>query len=279
MADIVNSLFGVDPAQYQQEQLLAQTKYNQSMAAMDPLQAGKFTLMQGASQLGNVGQQMLGIQDPMLQQATELKQIASQFNTTTPEGLMQLAQAISTKYPQQAQQAIARAQEMQSKGLANEQTQMNINKVKMSTEQETKMREELARLPANATDEQILSVIKKYAGANDLLKILEMKQIKSMAAAAKNAPIMEAARAQKEASVANALDALTLVDDLKKKTTGWTTGLGNTVLSKVPLSAAKDYAGSIETLKSKLGADILTEMKEQSKSGATGLGALNMSEL
>ena len=45
------------------------------------------------------------------------------------------------------------------------------------------------------------------------------------------------------------------------------------------LSAAKDYAADLETLKAKLGADVLAEMKAQSKTGATGLGALNMAEL
>jgi hypothetical protein len=48
----------------------------------------------------------------MLAQATELKQIASQFDITTPQGLEQLAQAIQGKYPQQAQQAVAAAQKM-----------------------------------------------------------------------------------------------------------------------------------------------------------------------
>ena len=114
---------------------------------------------------------------------------------------------------------------------------------------------------------------------DDALKILEMKQIKMGALAAKNAPIMEAARAQKEASVSAAIDGLALVEDVKKRTSNWTTGLGNTVLSHVPLSAAKDYAADLETLKAKLGADVLAEMKAQSKTGATGLGALNMAEL
>lgn len=282
MADnsIVGGMFGVDPEQYQQQQALLQSNQNMQLAQLDPLQSARYSLMQGGTQLGNAGMQLLGIQDPVLKKASELKQIASQFDATSPEGLTQMAKAaMSAGYAKEAQQAIAAAQKMQAGSLANEQAQFNVNKIKMSTEQEAKMREELSALPASASDEQILSVIKKYAGANELLKILEMKQIKAGMLEAKNAPIMEAARAQKEASVNNALDALTLVDDLKKKTTGWTTGLGNTVLAKVPLSAAKDYAGSIETLKSKLGADILAEMKMQSKTGATGLGALNMSEL
>lgn len=114
MADtpIVNGLFGIDPLQYQQQQVAQQANANMQLAQMDPLQRANYSLMQGGTQLGNTGMQLLGVQDPMLVAATELKQIASQFNTTTPQGLEQLAQAIAAKYPQQAQQAIAAANKM-----------------------------------------------------------------------------------------------------------------------------------------------------------------------
>lgn len=115
MADnsIVAGLFGVDPAAYAQQQLVAQTDYNKAMATMDPLAAGKFAMMQGASQLGNVGQGLLGIQDPMMQQATELKTVARGFDLTTPQGLIEYAKAIQSKYPQYAQMAIAQANKLQ----------------------------------------------------------------------------------------------------------------------------------------------------------------------
>lgn len=112
MAEIVNGLFGVDPAQYQQQQQIQLSNANMQLAQMDPLQRANYALMQGGTQLGNVGMGLLGVQDPMLQQATELKQIASQFDVTTPKGLEQLAAAIASKYPQQAQQAIAAANKM-----------------------------------------------------------------------------------------------------------------------------------------------------------------------
>lgn len=110
---MVGGLFGVDPAQYQQQQEILQANRNMQLAQLDPMQSARYSLMQGGSQLGNVGTQLLGIEDPQLQQARELKQIASQFDTTTPEGLIQLAQAVKGKYPQQAQRAIDAAQKMQ----------------------------------------------------------------------------------------------------------------------------------------------------------------------
>lgn len=112
---MVGGLFGVDPAQYQQQQEMLQANRNLQLAQLDPMQSARYSLMQGGGQLGNVGAQLLGIEDPQLQQARELKQIASQFDTTTPQGLMALAQAVKEKYPAQAQRAVAAALDMQSK--------------------------------------------------------------------------------------------------------------------------------------------------------------------
>jgi hypothetical protein len=118
MADnsMVGGLFGVDPAQYQQQQALLQSNQNMQLAQLDPLQAARYSLMQGGTQLGNAGMQLLGIEDPQLQQAKELKQIAKQFDTTTPQGLIELAKAVQAKYPQQAQQAVEAAQKMMKTG-------------------------------------------------------------------------------------------------------------------------------------------------------------------
>jgi hypothetical protein len=109
---IVGGLFGADPAVLQAQQRQADMENAAAYAQMTPMQRANASIYQGAAGLGRAAGGLLGIQDPMIQQATELKQIASQFDITTPEGLTQLAQAISGKYPQQAQQAVAAAQKM-----------------------------------------------------------------------------------------------------------------------------------------------------------------------
>lgn len=114
MADnsIVGNLFGIDPIALERQQQADVLAYNAKLANMDPLAAGKLAMMQGASQLGNVGQRLLGVQDPQMQQASELRSIANQFDLTNPAGLMQYAQAIQSKYPQYAQLAVAQANKM-----------------------------------------------------------------------------------------------------------------------------------------------------------------------
>ena len=109
---IVGGLFGADPAVIQAQQRQADMENAAAYAQMTPLQRANASIYQGAAGLGRAAGGLLGLQDPMLAQATELKQIASQFDITTPQGLEQLAQAIQGKYPQQAQQAVAAAQKM-----------------------------------------------------------------------------------------------------------------------------------------------------------------------
>ena len=109
---IVGGLFGADPAVLQAQQRQADMENAAAYAQMTPMQRANASIYQGAAGLGRAAGGLLGLQDPMLAQATELKQIASQFDITTPQGLEQLAQAIAGKYPQQAQQAVAAAQKM-----------------------------------------------------------------------------------------------------------------------------------------------------------------------
>lgn len=108
---IVQGLFGVDPTLYQQQQAqLADTRALQ-FAKLDPMQQAQYGIYGGAAKLG---QSLLGGEDPILQKATMAKQLASQFDITTPQGLQQYANALAQQgAPDLAQMAMARAQEMQ----------------------------------------------------------------------------------------------------------------------------------------------------------------------
>lgn len=59
----------------------------------------------------------LGARDPMLEQASQLRQLAQQFDTTTAEGMMQYANALRQINPQAAQQAAMQAQQMMLSGV------------------------------------------------------------------------------------------------------------------------------------------------------------------
>lgn len=55
------------------------------------------------------------VTDPIVRQATQLRQLASEFDTTTPEGMMKFAQAIKGISPDASMQAAKEAQAMQLK--------------------------------------------------------------------------------------------------------------------------------------------------------------------
>lgn len=116
MADIVNSLFGIDPTGLQQQRQMMD--YNQAVkyAQLNPAEQAQFGAYLGGSQLGRAATQLLG-GDEQLNKATQVRQLASQFDMTSADGLRQFAQAVSRFAPDVAQQAIRRSDEIVTTGL------------------------------------------------------------------------------------------------------------------------------------------------------------------
>ena len=112
-ASIVQGLFGVDPTLYQMGQQARQEAQAMEYAQLAPMQQAQYAAFRGGQQLGNVGANLLGIQDPLLQKATMAHQLAGQFDLSKPEGLTQYAQALANAgAPELAVQANAAAQKM-----------------------------------------------------------------------------------------------------------------------------------------------------------------------
>jgi hypothetical protein len=115
MADnsIVQGLFGIDPATYQMQMQANQEAQAGRFAQLSGAEQGQYGAFRGGQMVGNIGATLMGGKDPMLAKATELKQLASQFDTTNPAGLRQLANAlVQAGYPEQAQMAVTAAQKM-----------------------------------------------------------------------------------------------------------------------------------------------------------------------
>jgi hypothetical protein len=110
---IINSLFGVDPAAYQQAQQRQAYTQDYQAVQLDPLQQANLALRQSGRGLAQVGGGLLGMQDPMLAKASMAQQLSSQFDTTTSDGLRQYAQAlVQSGAPDLAQIAVQRADEI-----------------------------------------------------------------------------------------------------------------------------------------------------------------------
>jgi len=174
--DIIGSLFGVNPAAYQQAQ--QNRAYNQDFQAvqLDPLQQANLALRQGGRGLGQVAGGLMGMQDPELAKVSQIKQLSSQFNLADPQGLRDFGNAIKTFAPQEAMQAIAAADEREKSALGLQKTKADITKAELSASQEEKLRAELAGLGPNATDEQVINVVTKYGSPDKILQVLQRSQ-------------------------------------------------------------------------------------------------------
>jgi hypothetical protein len=109
MADnIVGGLFGVDPAQLQQQRMAQDLKEGFMLAQLSPMERATAGIYAGSKQLGRAGQSLLGMEDPQLQEAAMAKKISENFDVNSVEGLRGLAGALqkagSLRYSQLAAQ-------------------------------------------------------------------------------------------------------------------------------------------------------------------------------
>ena len=184
MADnIVGGLFGVDPAALQRQQQLADQQTAYRYAQLDPMQQAKFSQFSGAAGLTRGVGGLLGMEDPELAKASKIKQIVSQIDITNPDGLRQLAAAIKDFAPQEAMMAAAEADKREQTGLGLQKTKADISKAELSAANEEKLRAELSALPPNASEQQVIEVVRKYGSPDKILAILTASQDRATARA------------------------------------------------------------------------------------------------
>jgi hypothetical protein len=111
MAEIVSGLFGVSPEQLMRQRQATDASNAFRFAQLDPMQQAQMAIYQGAAGLGRGVQGLLG-GDPELERVSQIKQLSSQFDLTTPEGARQFAQALQPFAPQEAMMAAREADRM-----------------------------------------------------------------------------------------------------------------------------------------------------------------------
>lgn len=172
--DIVSGLFGVNPAALQRARQEAAFAEDYKSVQLSPIQQGNLMLRQGARALGEGLAPLLGGQDPEMAKATMARQLASQFDITSAEGLRGYASALAQNgAPDLAQLAIQRANQLTTSDLATQKTQMDITAAERKITQDEKLREALAALPANATEEQYLAVFRQFGSPDQQARVIQ----------------------------------------------------------------------------------------------------------
>lgn len=162
------------------------------MAQMSGREMTRMGLIQGGQGLRRGLMAALGQenQDPTLQMASQVRQLGSQFDLTTADGMMQYARALQQVNPQMAQQAAARAQQMmvqeatlgktraqEAQARAGEQkTLAETAEVERKSAREQRIEEELAALPPDAPDSAVEAVVRKYGKPDQIFASIERRQ-------------------------------------------------------------------------------------------------------
>jgi hypothetical protein len=172
MADIAG-LF-TTPDQYQLAQQQAQQAQALGYAQLDPRAQAQYGFYRGGQQLGNAIGGALGGVDPQLKLISQRQQLASQLDQSNPESFMKVAQLAAQSGDPQFAMAIADAGRQMQVGMATaRKTTAEAQKAELTLTQEQNLRDELSKLPPDATEQQILSVVTKYGSPDKVLAALQ----------------------------------------------------------------------------------------------------------
>ena len=162
------------PQQYEQQRQAAMEAQALQQANLSPMQQGQFGIALGAQQLGRAIGGALGGEDPQLKLISQRQQFASQLDQNNPESFFKAAQMAAQSGDPQFAMVIADAGRQLQTGLATaRKTTAEAQKAELSIKQEQDLRDELSRLPSDATEAQILGVVTKYGSPDKVLATLQ----------------------------------------------------------------------------------------------------------
>ena len=181
MATDIAGLFGLTPQMY--EQGIRQSAMNEGaayarMAPEDRAIAGIYSAGAG---LGRAGGGLLGVEDPQMKLISARQQIIGQLDQTDPQSYANAAKQLNQIGDAQGAIALmdyARKAEgdmaLVAQRRAAEQASMaTAAKTQLSIKQEEQLRDELSKLPPDATQEQILAIVTKYGSPDKVLASLQ----------------------------------------------------------------------------------------------------------
>lgn len=205
--DIVQSLFGVTPEMYQRQQDALLDKQALQFAQLDPFERASYGIFRGASQLGGALGRALGGQDPELARISARQALAGQIDFNDPAsiqaGVQALTQAGDTMgammLADTARKAMLGAQQLRK-------TTAETQKLELAASEEARLREELGKLGANPTQEQILAVVSRFGPPDKILAALQTSADKAAqrTAAEEKAKLDREARLEAAKSAAEA---------------------------------------------------------------------------
>jgi len=175
------SVMGMFPEVDAMQRALYQQKQNEAMQAqamqyerLDPMQQAQYSLYMGGQQLGGAIGGALGAKDPQLQLISMRNSLMSQLDQNNPETFFKAARMAYQYGDSDFATKIADAgQKLQVSSATTRKTIAEAQKFELSNTQEQKLREELSKLPATATEADILGIVTKYGSPDKVLSVLQ----------------------------------------------------------------------------------------------------------
>ena len=152
MADIVNNLFGIDPAALQQQRALTDQEAALKYAGLDDLSRARYGIALGARGIGRGINQLMG-GDEQLNKATKVRELASQFDMSNPGEVMAFAKQVAPFAPEVSQAAIKRSTDM---------TTALFQQGKILAETDAKRREKVGTPENQAEQAYFNNLLSKY---------------------------------------------------------------------------------------------------------------------
>lgn len=312
----IESLFGPSPEEIllaRQKEQQQQTMLRNQQIAQQGQQFGVFApLYQAGLRFGDVASQaaMQSLfpqqMDPTLQKATDVQSILSQYqgkDLTSSTVLKEISSDLAKKgYTNESLSLAAEAQQSAAREAALAKAAREERKALLSEAQEAKLREELAALGPNATDDQVLSVVTKYGNPDKIMAALSARQARQERMDmqrelaqqrldiqrqglefrkdlqnTKLAEKDEKKQAAAESAISNAGRVIQTVTEAKSLVGPMTTGLGG-YLAVLPASDARKLKNKLATIKANLGFDRLQQMRDASPTGGA-LGQVAVQEI
>jgi hypothetical protein len=260
MATIVEGLFGLTPEMYGQQQRTTALNEGVRLAQLDPAARGQALIYAGARGLGDVAGGALGAEDPQLRLISTRNSIAQQIDQNNPESIMKGAQMLAqagdqqgamalAQYARQAQESIAQTQQRRA---AETSSLATAAKTQLSIDQETKLRDELSKLPQGATQDDVLAVLTKYGSPDRVIAALTASASRTEATLARTATADAANQAKVDAAKTAAdaaLERAKVLADAKIEAAA-TAGATAKEIARMRVDSAKEIAQSkIESAK------------------------------
>jgi hypothetical protein len=277
--DIVGGMFGVTPEMYQRSMAARDSANNLTAASqLTPGQLSGYYAMEAGTGLGRATQGLLGVEDPQLSLIRQTNQLVQQIGVDTPEKLQTLASELQ-KIPgggQLAMQAIDKANQMMKTGAEAQTAQQKIDQEKL-------LREELSKLPEDASDEDMLKVFRKFGTPDQQGRAIQASLDKKAALEQKKVladlKTYEAQKTQqgKVQAITDNADRIINTIDQAIPLVGYTTA-GLAGAANIPGTEGRDLETALTTIKANLGFDRLQQMRDASKTGGA-LGQVAVKEL